>query len=633
MALEVNKTTQEFQSDVAQVLELVVHSLYQEREVFLRELLSNAADACDKLRFEALGQEALYEGDSELRVEIEVSSAQRTLTIRDNGIGMTREDAVRCLGTIAHSGTREFLNRLSGERQTDTALIGQFGVGFYSAFMVAERVVVLSRRAGVDADEAMRWESDGRGSYSVEGTRYRRRGTEVILHLREDASEFLDVARLRTVVKRHSDHLAIAVMLPGGSDGNGPLERVNRADAVWLRRKAEVTEAEYQEFYKHLSHDYEDAAGWLHAKVEGKLEYRLLLYVPKRAPFGLWDRDARHGVKLYVKRVFITDEAERLLPRYLRFVRGIVDTDDLPLNISRETLQGNRVLEQIRAAATRRVLGLLKEMSEDDRYPAFWTTFGTVLKEGVIEDAENREAVAALLRFPTTREPEGRVSLDEYLARRPEGQKGIYYTLGEAVTAALANPQLEAFIARGVEVLVLAEPVDEWLVMHLHQYHDETLQSVADADLDLADLPPLLAEESTAATPPEDTSAVCARLAQALGERVAGVRASQRLTQSPCCLVAAEGVLSARLARMLTASGETVPKERRTLEVNLSHPLLVRVAALDDDAAVADWAALLLGQAELVDAGRLDNPGEFLRLLNRLLAGAASVPGPVPTQT
>jgi len=623
MTVELNRTTQHFESDVSQVLDLVVHSLYQDREVFLRELLSNAADACDKLRFDALGDEALLEGDAELRVELEISAAQRTLTVRDNGIGMSREEVTRCLGTIAHSGTREFLNRLSGERQRDSALIGQFGVGFYAAFMVAERVVVYSRRAGLAEDEGVRWESDGRGEFTVEGARVKRRGTEIILHLREDASEYLEVARLRQMVQQHSDHLPLPVLLPSGEKGDGPPERVNRADALWLRRKTEVTDEEYRDFYQHLAHDWEEPAAWVHAQVEGRLEYRLLLFIPKRAPFGLWDRDTRGGVKLYVKRVFITDDAERLLPRWLRFVRGIIDTDDLPLNVSRETLQNHRLLDQIRTAATRRVLTLLGEMAGDDRYPAFWKTFGALLKEGIIEDAGERETLAGLLRFSTTREPDGQVSLATYLERAPEGQKAIYYVTGEGMAAARANPQLEVFAARGIEVLLLAEPIDDWLVMHLREFRELPLVSVAAEDLDVQALPQAAdAPGSNAATEVVD-EALCARLKAALGGRVAEVRPSARLTNSPSCLVAADGALTARMQRLLAASGETPPKQPRVLEVNLAHPLLVALATLTDGP-LADGAELLLAQAELVESGRLAEPAHFVEVLNRVALRAAA---------
>lgn len=629
MTVELNRSTQRFESDVSQVLDLVVHSLYQDREVFLRELLSNAADACDKLRFDALGNEALLEGDAELRVEIEPSRSQRTLTVRDNGIGMSRDEITRCLGTIAHSGTREFLNRLSGERQQDSTLIGQFGVGFYAAFMVAERVVVYSRRAGLGEDEGVRWESTGRGEFTVEGARVKRRGTEIVLHLRDDADEYLDVSRLSHVVRQHSDHLPLPVLLPSGAEGDGPPERVNRADALWLRRRSEVTDEEYREFYKHLAHDWEDPAAWVHAQVEGRLEYRLLLYVPKRAPFGLWDRDARGGVKLYVKRVFITEDAERLMPRWLRFVRGIIDTDDLPLNVSRETLQNHRLLEQIRTAATRRVLTLLGEMAADDRYPAFWNTFGALLKEGIIEEAGEREALAALLRFATTREPEGQVALSTYLERAPAGQNAIYYVTGEGVAAALANPQLEVFAARGIEVLVLAEPIDDWLVMHLGEFQGKPLVSVAAEGLKVSELPGTT-DASPAACPGMTVdAALCARIRTALGERVADVRPSARLTTSPSCLVAADGAPTARMQRLLAASGTTAPKVPRVLEVNLDHPLLAALAALGD-AELADGAELLLAQAELVESGRLAEPARFIEVLNRVALRAttgASAPG------
>jgi molecular chaperone HtpG len=636
MTVEINRSTQHFESDVSQVLDLVVHSLYQDREVFLRELLSNAADACDKLRFDALGNEALLEGDAELRVEIEPSKARRTLTVRDNGIGMSREEITRCLGTIAHSGTREFLNRLSGEKQRDNALIGQFGVGFYAAFMVAEKVVVYSRRAGLDEDQGVRWESEGKGEFSVEGARVKRRGTEIVLHLREDANEFLEVGRLGHVVRQHSDHLPVPVMLPSGAEADGPLERVNRADALWLRRKGEVSDEEYREFYKHLAHDWEDPAAWVHAAVEGRLEYRLLLFIPKRAPFGLWDRETRGGVKLYVKRVFITDDAERLMPRWLRFVRGVIDTDDLPLNVSRETLQSHRLLDQIRSAATKRVLTLLGEMAGDERYPAFWKTFGAVLKEGVVEDAGEREALAKLLRFATTREPDGQVGLATYRERAPEGQKAIYYVTGEGAAAARANPQLEVFAARGIEVLVLGEPIDDWLVMHLTEFDGWPLVSVAAEDLDVAALP-LAADAPEAGQPADDPAdaALCERLEQALGERVQSVRPSARLTASPSCLVAGEGALTARMQRMLAASGESLPVQPKVLEVNLGHALL-RGLAQADAQTLADGAELLLAQAELVEGGRIAEPARFIEVLNRVatratLAGSATTDGGVDT--
>ncbi len=608
----------EFQTEVRQLLHLMIHSLYSNKEIFLRELISNASDACDKLRFAAIDQPALLAGE-ELAVELIPDPAAATLTIRDNGIGMSREEVIDNLGTIARSGTRKFLESLSGDQKKDAGLIGQFGVGFYSAFIVADKVTVLTRGAGAEA--AVRWTSDGEGEFTVESADKPTRGTEVILHLREDEREFLEPARLSAIVRKYSDHIGLPIRL---RDDKGETETVNQARALWTRPKSELADEDYKSFYQHLTHDFEAPLAWAHHKVEGTLEYTSLLYIPTRAPFDLWDREQSRGVQLYVKRVFIMDRAAELLPAYLRFVRGLVDTADLPLNVSRELLQGNRTVEKIRAALVRRVLDLLDDLAEKrpEDYTRFWNVFGTVLKEGIVEDATNRERIARLCRFQSsTQAPDdAALGLDAYLARMVEGQDKIYYLTADTLATARNSPHLEGFRAKGYEVLLLTDRIDEWVVTHLQDYQGKALESVARASKDI---------ESRIETPDRERHEteyreVIERAQQVLSERVESVRLSARLTESPSCIVAGEHALSRRLEEMLKRAGESLPASRPVLELNPTHPLVERLKATSADEEFGDLLELLLGQAVLAEGTALEDPAAFVRSLNKLILAQSS---------
>ncbi|MCB1749360.1 MAG: molecular chaperone HtpG [Gammaproteobacteria bacterium] len=613
-----------FESEVRQLLDLVINSLYSNREIFLRELVSNASDAADKLRFLALSDDSLYEGDADLAVDIDFDEKAGTVTVRDNGIGMSREEVIANLGTIAKSGTREFFGALSGDARKDSQLIGQFGVGFYAAFIVADRVTVITRKAGEPAAHGVRWESDGKGEYSIETVERAQRGTEIVLHLKEDAKEFANGWRLRDISKRYSDHISIPVRMPKGGDEEGS-EVVNQATAMWTRSKNELTDEEYREFYKHVSHDFGDPLRWVHSKVEGKLEYTTLFYLPAQAPFDLWDREAKHGVKLYVQRVFIMDDAEELLPRYLRFVRGIIDTSDLPLNVSREILQKNKALETIRAASVKKVLGLIEELAGSEDYPKFWQAFGRVLKEGVVEDFANKERIAKLLRFASTHDEQGEqpplVGLDDYIGRMGDDQDAIYYIVSDSLATARNSPQLEGFRDRGIEVLLMHDPIDEWLVGHLTEYGGKPLKSVLQADLE-----PVAGADAEKAGEQADNG-VLARIRSALGERVADVRASHRLTASPACLVSGGEQMSANLERMLRAAGQDVPESKRILEINLGHPMLRVLDTIEDGERFEHWATLLHEQSILAEGGRLDDPAGFVRRMNEVVLELAGQPG------
>ncbi|WP_370306897.1 molecular chaperone HtpG [Sinimarinibacterium flocculans] len=603
----------EFQAEVRQLLHLMIHSLYSNREIFLRELISNASDACDKLRFLAIDKPELLGGD-ELAIELIPDAAAGTLTIKDNGVGMSRDEVIDNLGTIARSGTKRFMEAMSGDQKKDAQLIGQFGVGFYSAFIVADKVSVLTLRAG--ESEAVRWESDGQGEFTIEPSFKTDRGTEVILHLREDAREFIEDYRLRAIVQRYSDHIGLPIRLR--KDKAEP-ETLNQARAFWTRSKSELKDEDYQQFYQHLSHDFEAPLAWAHHKVEGTLEYTSLLYIPARAPFDLWDREQARGVQLYVKRVFIMDKAAELLPAYLRFVRGLVDTADLPLNVSREILQGNRTVDKIRNALVKRVLDLLDEMASTrpEDYAKFWATFGPVFKEGIVEDATNRERIAKLCRFASTVQAERQdVTLDAYLGRMPEGQSKIYYLTAETLAAARSSPHLEGFRAKNYEVLLLADRIDEWVVAHLHEYQGKPLESVARASKDV---------ESQIETPEKarlegEYADVLKRVQETLGERVEAVRLSSRLTESPSCLVASEQGMSRRLEEILKRAGENVPVSRPILELNGSHPLVDKLKTAEDGS-FGDLAELLFGQAVLAEGGQLDDPAGFVKRLNALVLG------------
>jgi molecular chaperone HtpG len=625
-----------FQAEVKQLLHLMVHSLYGNKEIFLRELVSNASDAADKLRFQALSNNALYGGDADLKVRISFDRQARTLTVSDNGIGMSRDEVVQNIGTIAKSGTREFFQALTGDQAKDARLIGQFGVGFYSSFIVADRVTLLSRRAGAPADQAVRWESDGGGEFTVEAAEKPGRGTDVILHLREGEDELLSEWQLKALVRKYSDHIAIPIVMKKvkwDKDKSQEVETdedetVNQASALWARPKAEIGEQQYQEFYKHIAHDGDAPLAYTHNRVEGRQEYVQLLYIPSRAPFDLWDRHERRGLKLYVRRVFIMDDAEQLLPAYLRFVRGVVDSNDLPLNISREILQESRDIEAIRAGCTKRVLSMLEDLAENakDKYAVFWKEFGRVLKEGLGEDSANRERIAKLLRFSSTHgdREEQDVSLADYLARMKEGQDKIYYVTAETFLAARNSPHLEIFRKRGIEVLLLSERVDEWLVASLPEHEGKALASVAKGELDLSKLK-TDEEKKGEARQAGEHRALVAKLKDALGGRVKDVRVSVRLTESPSCLVADEHDMGSNLARILKAVGQKGPEAKPILEINPAHPMVRRLE--EEKTRFADWGNLLFDQALLAEGGQLDDPAGFVRRMNELMLEMAGEGG------
>jgi len=627
MTVDTHKETLAFQTEVSQVLELVIRSLYSNKEIFLRELVSNGSDAAEKLRFEALTDDALYEDDPNLRVRISVDRDNRTVTVSDNGIGMSRQEVTETIGTIASSGTRKFLEKLTGDAAQDNRLIGQFGVGFYSAFIVADRVTLTTRRAGLGPEHGVRWESDGKGNYSIETVEKPTRGTEITLHLRDDENEFLDGWRLRSIVGKFSDHIAIPIEMRAEAekeDEEPGWEQINKGTALWMRNKSEISDEEYKEFYKHIGHDFEDPLGWIHNRVEGTNEYSSLLYVPKRAPFDLWDANQHHGVKLFVRRVFIMDEAEKLMPRYLRFVRGIVDSDDLPLNVSREILQHNRKIDTIRSANTKRILGLLESMARDEpeKYAEFWKEFGRVLKEGPAEDHGNQERIAGLLRFASTRSEDAGdgVSLDAYIERMGEGQDKIYYITADTAAAARHSPHLEIFGKKGIEVLLLSDRVDEWLVAHLNEYKGKHLQSVAKGqfDLDAGD-----AEKDQVEGESETTEsahkALLERIKAALGDVAKDVRESRRLVESPACLVVEDYEMSQNLARVLKQLGQDAPESQPILEVNVDHPLVARLEGESDEGRFADLARLLFDQALLAEGGQLEDPAGFVQRINKLM--------------
>ena len=627
-----NKETLGFQAEVKELLNLMIHSLYSNKEIFLRELISNASDACDKLRFEALNDSSLYGDDAELAIRLSFDKAARTITVSDNGIGLSRDEAVEHLGTIAKSGTREFFSALTGDQAKDAHLIGQFGVGFYSSFIVADKVTVISRRAGLPADQAVRWESAGEGDFSVEQVEKAGRGTDVILHLREGEDDFLSGWKLRQTVRTYSDHITLPIRMnkekwdeeKKEQVETDELETVNKASALWARPKSEISEEEYKEFYKHVAHDFEDPLAYVHAKVEGKQEYTQLLYIPQRAPFDLWDRNARHGIKLYVRRVFIMDDAEKLMPLYLRFVRGIVDSNDLPLNVSREILQESRDIETIRGGCVKKVLSMLEglaeseEAAEKEKYTKFWSEFGRVLKEGVGEDFANKDRIAKLLRFASTQSdtPEESVSLADYVSRMKEGQEKIYYVTAETFTAAKNSPHLEIFRKKGIEVLLLSERVDEWVTGNLTEFDGKQLQSVAKGGLDLGKLEDE-AEKKEAEQAADEYKELLEKIKKTLGEKVKDVRVTHRLTDSPSCIVADEHDLGGNLARILKAAGQKAPESKPILEINPKHPAVQRLKY--EESRFDDWADLLLEQATLAEGGTLEDPAGFVKRINDLM--------------
>lgn len=623
------KETLGFQTEVKQLLQLMIHSLYSNKDIFLRELISNAADAADKLRFEGLSDPALYENDSELKIRIAFDRDARTLTLSDNGIGMSRQEVIEHIGTIAKSGTREFFSQLSGDQKKDAALIGQFGVGFYSAFIVADRVTLTTRRAGLTSEHGVRWESEGAGDYTLETVDKPTRGTEVVLHLREDADEFLSDYKIKSIIRTYSDHITLPIVMKKSEWKDGvemPTdedETVNRASALWTRPKKDVTEDEYNAFYKHVAHDFEPPLAWSHNRVEGKQEYISLLYVPSHAPFDLYNRESRHGIKLYVRRVFIMDDAEQLMPQYLRFVRGVIDSADLPLNVSREILQSSRDIDAIKAGSVKKVLGLLEDLAEKqpEKYIAFWNEFGKVLKEGPGEDFANKDRIAGLLRFASTHADTNAeiVSLKDYVGRMKEGQKDIYFIAADSFAAAQHSPHLEIFRKKGIEVLLLSDRVDEWLTSNLNEFDGKPMKSIAKGGLDLGELED--EAEKTAQKEAEDNlKPLVERIKTTLGERVKDVRVTHRLTDSPACLVTGEGDMSANLERLLKAAGQAAPSVKPTLEINPAHALVTRLNSESDEDRFADWANLLFEQALLAEGGQLDDPASFVRRLNGLLA-------------
>ncbi len=623
-----SRETLGFQTEVKQLLQLMIHSMYSNREIFLRELVSNASDACDKLRFEALHNGALFESAPDLKIRLDYDKELRTLTITDNGVGMSREEVIANLGTIARSGTREFFSKLSGDQKQDANLIGQFGVGFYSSFIVAEKVTVLTRRAGLEPSQGVKWESEGAGEFDIEMIERATRGTEITLHLREGQDDLLSGWKLRSIIRKYSDHIVQPIVMSKEEWSEDKKEQVvtaedetiNQASALWARAKSDITEEQYQEFYKHVSHDFEDPLAWAHARVEGKSEYTQLLYVPSHAPFDLFDRQQRHGIKLYVRRVFIMDDAEQLLPAYLRFVRGVVDSADLPLNVSREILQESKDIEAIRNGCTKKILGVLEDLSENDKdkYTKFWGEFGKVLKEGIGEDLSNKERIAKLLRFASTQADsrEEIVSLTDYLGRMKDGQDKVYYVTADTFNAAKNSPHLEIFRKKGIEVLLLSDRVDEWVVSHLTEFEGKSLVSVAKGGLDLGSLEDE-ADKKAQQTASDEFKDLVEKIKTSLGERVKDVRVTHRLTDSPACLVADENDLSGNLARILKAAGQNAPSSAPILEINPQHPVVLRLKV--GDGKFDDWASVLFDQALLAEGGQLDDPATFVKRMNQLM--------------
>lgn len=639
MTTEANKITHGFQAEVKQLLSLMIHSLYSNKEIVLRELISNASDAADKLRFAALSDDGLYQGDSALKIRIEFDKNARTLAVIDNGIGMSREEVQENIGTIAKSGTREFFQNLTGDQAKDSQLIGQFGVGFYSSFILADKVTLYTRKAGAPADHGVVWESNGEGEYTLENTELPQRGTKVVLHLREGEDDFLSDWKIRSIVRKYSDHIAIPIVMDKEEQQESDEEvaegeekakktviveeAVNQASALWTRNKDDITEEQHKEFYKHVSHDFQDPLAHVHSRVEGTNEYTLLLYLPARAPFDLWERDSKHGVKLYVRKVFIMEDPEKLMPRYLRFVRGVIDSDSLPLNVSREILQENKQLEKIRSGAVKKVLGLLENLAknEPDKYATFWKEFGQAFKEGVIEDFKNKDSIAKLLRFSSTHTDSETqsVTLDEYVSRMKEGQEKIYYITAETFAAAKNSPHLEILRKKGIEVLLLSDRIDEWLTSHLTEYEGKHLESVARGNLDLGKLEDE-AEKAEQEKVNKDFESLVAQIKTTLESKVSEVRLSHRLTESPACLVSESYGMSRTMERILKSAGQpTLGGSKPIFEINPNHALVQKLHAETDDARFNDLTQVLFDQAVLAEGGQLDDPASFVRRLNGLL--------------
>ena len=641
MTVEAKKETLGFQTEVKHLLHLMIHSLYSNKEIFLRELISNGSDAADKLRFEALGNDSLYEGDSDLKIRIDFDEANKTITVSDNGIGMTRAEVQDHIGTIAKSGTKQFFERLTGDQAKDSELIGQFGVGFYSAFIVADKVTLTTRKAGAAHSEGVRWESAGEGDYSIETIDKPTRGTEIVLHLKEGEEEFLNSWRLRSIIKKFSDHISLPIVMskeiPAEKDEEGnetapasqEEETVNAASALWTKSKDDISEEAYNEFYKHVAHDFQEPLTHIHSRVEGTTEYSLLLYVPSRAPFDLWDRDAKHGVKLYVRKVFITDDAEQLMPRYLRFIRGVIDTDSLPLNVSREILQQSKQISNIKAGAVKKVLGLLESLAETDKdkYQKFWEQFGNVIKEGPIEDHKNKERVAKLLRFSSTHTDDKiqNVSLDDYISRMKEGQEKIYFVTADSFAAAKNSPHLEIFRKKGIEVLLLSDRIDEWLTSSLTDYEEKHLQSIAKGELDL-DKFDSEEEKQHQEEVTKDFESVLKQIKDVLADKISEVRISHRLTDSPACLVTGVYDMSLNMERIMKEAGQNLNMmgmggSKPIFEINPDHALVKAIKNEQDDARFADITHILFDQAILSEGGQLDDPSAFVHKLNGLLQG------------
>ena len=641
MSVEANQETLGFQTEVKQLLDLMVHSLYSNREIFLRELISNASDAEDKLRFEALQDDGLYEKDSDLKIRVEFNKELKTITVLDNGAGMSRDEVIENLGTIAKSGTKQFFESLTGDQTKDSQLIGQFGVGFYSCFIVAKKVEVITRRAGESRAKGVRWISEGENDYSIETVDRAKRGTKVVLHLREDADEFLNGYRLREIITKYSDHISFPIIMDKDDVKDGVVDKdkdkdkdkiesgedtVNSATALWTRNKKEIKNEEYNEFYKHIGHDFEDPLAHTHNKVEGKLEYTSLLYIPSRAPFDLWDREQRHGVKLYVRRIFIMDDAQQLLPPWLRFIRGVIDSDDLPLNVSREILQKNKVVDSIRSGCTKKIIGLLKSIAKNDeeKYQKFWKIFGKVLKEGVVDSTDYKDDLSHLFRFSSTHEDteDQKVSLKDYVERMPESQKSIYYVIADSYMTAKSSPHLEIFRKKDIEVLLLSEPIDEWVTTHLSEFDSKKLQSVNKGELDLGDIQ----DEGEKKKDKESNKAhdeLVKRIKDILDEKVKEVRVTSRLTTSPACLVSDDNDMGRHLEQILKASGQNIPGSKPILEINPDHPIIKKIDGEKDNDLFTDWSHILFDQALLSEGGQLADPVNFVNKLNSMIVSMA----------
>ncbi|WP_431065514.1 molecular chaperone HtpG [Methylotuvimicrobium sp.] len=636
MTVEAKKETRGFETEVKHLLHLMIHSLYSNKEIFLRELISNASDAADKLRFESLSNDGLYDGDSELKIRLEFDKDKRTLTVIDNGIGMNRQEVQEHIGTIAKSGTKQFFESLTGDQAKDSELIGQFGVGFYSSFIVADKVTLKTRKAGASHEEGVLWESSGEGEYTLESIDKPQRGTEIVLHLKEGEDEFLDDWRLRSIVRKYSDHISLPIVMdkeiPAETDDEGnetapariEEETVNSASALWTKARQDISEQDYNEFYKHVGHDFQDPLAHIHSKVEGTNEYTLLLYIPSRAPFDLWDRDAKHGVKLYIKKVFITDDAEQLMPRYLRFIRGVIDANSLPLNVSREILQQSKQISTIKSGAVKKVLGLIEGLAknEAEKYETFWSNFGNVIKEGIIEDFSNKDRIAKLLRFSSTQTDSEKqdVSLEDYVGRMKEGQEKIYFITADSFAAAKNSPHLEIFRKKGIEVLLLSDRIDEWLVSSLTEFDDKPMQSVAKGDLDLGKLEDE-EEKKQQEEVNKDFESVVNQIKEVLKDKVSEVRLSHRLTESPSCLVSDVYGMSLNMERIMKEAGQKMPGSKPIFELNPTHALVTRLKEEQDDQRFADLTNILFDQAILSEGGQLDDPSAFVHKLNELLQG------------